>query len=97
MTKEIYNLLIEWESVLYNAYKINFVHLNNIEFKELKEIYEKYTNKTVTKSQINCNSCRVKIVKKLATDYFSYKNKELEKATKKKKTNTNSNPDNINN
>lgn len=78
MTKEIYSKLIKWDSTLLNAHKLNFVHLTNSEFVELKKIYEEYKNKEVTKSQLNCNSCRVKIVKELAKDYLATKEKELQ-------------------
>lgn len=78
MTKEIYSKLIKWDSTLLNAHKLNFVHLNNVEFTELKKIYEEYKNKEVTKSQLNCNSCRVKIIKELAKDYLATKEKELQ-------------------
>ena len=87
MTKEIYNELLKWDSVLYNAHRINFVHLNNAEFSELKNIYEKYTNEKVTKSQLNCNSCRVKIIKKLAKDYLEYKEKENNEIKETKENN----------
>ena len=78
MTKEIYSKLIKWDSTLLNAHKLNFVHLTNTEFIELKKIYEEYKNKEVTKSQLNCNSCRVKIIKELAKDYLATKEKELQ-------------------
>lgn len=77
MIKEIYNKLIKWDSTLYNAHRLNFVHLTNSEFVELKAIYEENYNKKLTKSQLNCNSCRVKIIKELAKDYLSTKEKEL--------------------
>lgn len=77
MVKEIYNKLKKWDSTLINAHKLNFVHLNNAEFSELKNIYEENFNLKVTKSQLNCNSCRVKIVKELAKDYLATKEKEL--------------------
>lgn len=77
MKKEIYEDLKKWDSTLYNAHRINFVHLNNTEFKELAEYYKKVFNKEITKSQYNCNSCRVKIIKQLAVEYLDHKNKEL--------------------
>ncbi len=77
MVKNIYKKLEKWDSTLINAYRLNFVHLTNTEFIELKKIYEEYKNKEVTKSQLNCNSCRVKIIKELAKDYLEQKEKEL--------------------
>lgn len=81
MDKNIYNELKKWDSTLYNAFRIDFVHLNNTEFRELAEYYKKVFNKEITKSQYNCNSCRVRIVKELAKIYLEEKDKELKTPT----------------
>ena len=85
MIDEIYSKLIKWDSTLINAHRLNFVHLNNTEFTELKKIYEEHTNKEITKSQLNCNSCRVKIIKELAKDYLLTKEKKIKEDEPKKK------------
>lgn len=77
MNRETYDKLIKWDSVLLNAFRLNFLHLNAVEFQELRLIYEENFNKKVTKSQMNCNSCRVKIVKELAKDYLEFKENDL--------------------
>jgi len=96
MKKEIYKKLEKWDSTLINAHRLNFVHLNNAEFSELKQIYEEYKDKQVTKSQLNCNSCRVKIVKELAKDYLEQKEKELKKIKNKKDVDKQTEPKIIN-
>ena len=70
-----------------------FISLKHI---ELKKIYEEYTNKEVTKRQLNCNSCWVKIVKELAKDYLEVKEKELKKIKNKKDVDKQTEPKIIN-
>lgn len=73
--KEILTALEPYESVLENAIRLSFIHLSFSEFKLFADIYEKVFEKKLTKSQLNCNSCRLSAIKRLGEKYFQLKNK----------------------
>jgi hypothetical protein len=77
--KELMEKLSKWETVFSNAIKLNFIHLSPSEFGEIANLYKAVFGKTLTKSQMGCNSCRLRSLKELATEYFSNKEKENNK------------------
>lgn len=77
--KELMEKLSKWETVFSNAIKLNFIHLSASEFGEIANLYKAVFGKTLTKSQMGCNSCRLRALKELATEYFSNKEKENNK------------------
>lgn len=77
--KELMEKLSKWETVFSNAIKLNFIHLSASEFGEIANLYKAVFGKTLTKSQMSCNSCRLRSLKELATEYFSNKEKENNK------------------
>lgn len=77
--KELMEKLSKWEEVFNNAIKLNFIHLSPSEFGEIANFYKAVFGKTLTKSQMGCNSCRLRSLKELATEYFSNKEKENNK------------------
>lgn len=81
MTQEIYNKLKCYESVLKNANDNKYFKLSSDEFNEIAGIYTEIFNKKITKAQLNCNSCRVKIVKEIAKAFLNFK--PLKKIKKK--------------
>lgn len=77
--KENMEKLSKWETVFNNAIKLNFIHLSASEFGEIANLYKAVFGKTLTKSQMGCNSCRLRALKELATEYFLNKEKENNK------------------
>lgn len=71
INKEIYTKLKDHEKVLKNAVNLDFVHLSSTEFKMFAEIYTEVFGVSLTRSQMNCNSCRLKALKDLGKEYFS--------------------------
>lgn len=70
ITKEIYTKLKDHEKVLKNAVNLDFVHLSAAEFKFFADIYTEVFGVSLTRSQMNCNSCRLKALKDLGKEYF---------------------------
>lgn len=74
--KELMGKLSKWETVFNNAIKLNFIHLSASEFGEIANLYKAVFGKTLTKSQMSCNSCRLRALKELATEYFKEKDRQ---------------------
>lgn len=75
MDKETVEKLSKWETVFSNAVHHNFIHLSASEFNEIASIYDTiYT--PLTKRERNCNTCRLKAVKKIGEDFLTVKNKK---------------------
>lgn len=72
MSKEIYERLKEYENILKYALSMDYLRVTPDVFKVLAEIYKEYTGKALTKSQMNCNSCRIKAIKELGKGYYAY-------------------------
>lgn len=68
--------LEQWSDVFRKAVNFDFIHLSSSEFQTIASLYTEFTGKTITKSQMNCNSCRLKVVKELAVKYFQLKEEE---------------------
>lgn len=75
MNNEQLDVCQKYESVLGRAVKKNFLHISNSEFGEIAEVYDEVFT-PLTKRERNCNSCRLKAIKKLGEKYFE----ELENA-----------------
>lgn len=82
--KELMEKLSKWETVFSNAIKLNFIHLSASEFGEIAKLYKVVFGKTLTKSQMGCNSCRLRALKELAREYFSNKEKQENKPKPKR-------------
>lgn len=88
MTKEQFEQLQPWEKTIMNAYKNSFVHMSGSDFLKVANIYAEVYGHTLTKSQMNCNTCRLNALKRLGKDYTEFKAKlenpaQEEKPTKK--------------
>lgn len=87
MSKEIYERLKEYENILKYAISMDYLRVTPDVFKVLAEIYKEYTGKALTKSQMNCNSCRIKAIKELGKGYYAYTpEEEVEVVEEKPKT-----------
>lgn len=97
MTKEIYERLKEYENILKYAISMDYLRVTPDVFKVLAEIYKDYTGKALTRSQMNCNSCRIKAIKELGKGYYAYTpEEEVEVVEEKPKTKKKGRPKKIN-
>lgn len=69
MDNAIFERLVKWDKVLYNAVHKSFIHLSASEFGEIAAIYDEYFDTPLTKAQRNCNSCRLTALKKIGGEY----------------------------
>jgi hypothetical protein len=92
MSKEIYERLKEYENILKYALSMDYLRVTPDVFKVLAEIYKDYTGKALTKSQMNCNSCRIKAIKELGKGYYAYTPEEKPKPKKIQKLTVKSEP-----
>lgn len=70
MTKEMIDKCSKFELQLRWAVKSNFVHMTNKEFSEIAALYKSVYGEGLTTSQMTCNTCRLKALKRLGNDYF---------------------------
>lgn len=70
MTRETYHKLKDKERILKNAVNMDFIHLTASEFSFYADIYKEVFGISLTRSQMNCNSCRLKAVKQIGAEYF---------------------------
>lgn len=81
--------LKEFEKAMRNAVKNDFVHLSSSEFNKIAEVYNEVFT-PLRKSQMACNTCRLKALKQLGELYYSTmekgeKSEKGEKVESKKK------------
>lgn len=74
MTIEQYKKSKQYESIFRNALNFDFIHLTYSEFEKISDLFTEIYGKSLTKSQKNCNTCRLKAIKDLGKDYFKYAN-----------------------
>lgn len=85
MDKELMDKLLQWEDVLNKAVNLSFIHLSNSEFQSIYNLYKEATGKVLTKSQLNCNSCRLRSIQELGKLYFKAKEENKPKRGRPKK------------
>lgn len=73
MTEEQYTLLSKYDKDLTNAVKASFIHLTPSEFEEI--ISTDLLDKPLTKSQRNCNTCRLTALRKIGKLFLEEKAK----------------------
>jgi hypothetical protein len=73
--KEFLEYYEKYEEVLENAINLSFIHLTYAEFGEIVKHYKDVFGKELRKSQLNCNSCRLKALKDLGYKYREIKAK----------------------
>lgn len=94
MTKELYEKLKQYEDIMKYAIKMDYLRVTPDVFQQLHKLYNELTGKTLSKSQLNCNSCRLRMLKEMGKEYYAYEPEvieiesevEVEKETKKAKT-----------
>lgn len=66
-------LLKKFEKELELALHYDFVRLSWTELKEVAEIYKLVYNEELPAQKLRCSTCKLKAIKKLASDYFNTK------------------------
>lgn len=76
--KEFLEYYTQYEEVFESAINLSYLHLTYSEFEKIIIHYEDVFGKKLRKAQLNCNSCRLKILKD-----FGYKLREIKAKPKK--------------
>ena len=71
--KEQYMKLLPLERQLQSARLSNYARLSAVEFDDFCEVYKDIYGVELTRMERNCNNCRLKALKKVANDYFYFK------------------------
>ena len=78
MKKELYDKAKEFENIFKYAIKMDFLRVTPEVFNEIMKIYEEHVGKQLSKSQRQCNTCRLKAIKEIGRVYFEEQEKEKE-------------------
>lgn len=83
-TDDTHTKLKEYERNLTNAVKSSFVHMSGNDFQKIAEIYREVFGEALSRSQMNCNTCRLNALKRLGELYINYEKAEpVKKDTKR--------------
>ena len=77
MTREQVEQCKKYEQVFLWGIRSNFVHLSGTEFGEIARLYKSILGVELTKSQMNCGTCRLNTIKTLGKDYFESRDKYI--------------------
>lgn len=83
MKKVDFEKLKKYETALYTAKHSSFARMSVNEFNDMCNIYKDMYGVEVTRTERNCPSCKLRVTKRLAEDYFKYKDKQLKKQEEK--------------
>ena len=72
MKSNIYFQLKPIERQLRSALDSNYARLSAREFENFCDTYKAHYDKPLTNNEKNCNTCRLKALKRIAEDYFEY-------------------------
>ena len=72
MKTEIYKSLKPYEHYLEQAKK-DYMRVPSPDFNALAEIYKEHFGKALTPSERTCGHCQLKALKRLAEDYYKFK------------------------
>ena len=78
MKKELYDKAKEFENIFKYALKMDFLRVTPEVFNEIMKIYEEQFEKKLSKSQKQCNTCRLKAIKEIGRVYFEEQEKQKE-------------------
>ena len=84
MKKELYDKAKEFENIFKYALKMDFLRVTPEVFNEIMKIYEEQFDRKLSKSQKQCNSCRLKAIKEIGKVYFE-EQEEQEKQKEQEK------------
>lgn len=88
MTKDIYDRLEKFRGSLKGSVKSSFIRLSRGEMNKINEIYKELYGEALNKSQLLCNSCKLKACQRIGRDIERYE----EWHNKRNKSELNSNP-----
>ena len=83
MTKENHDRLTKYESILSSAVKSSYARLLESEMREIAEVYKDHFGIALTKSQLNCSTCKLHALQRIGKDYFEYVEVKPKKRIKK--------------
>lgn len=72
MKNDIYLKLNPIEKQLKSVLLSNYARLSANEFDEFCSVYKQHYGEELSRSERNCNVCRLKALKRIANDYFQY-------------------------
>lgn len=78
MKKDLYDKAKEFENIFKYALKMDFLRVTPDVFNEIMKIYEEHFQKTLSKSQKQCNTCRLKAIKEIGRVYFEEQKEQEE-------------------
>lgn len=84
MDTELYTKAKEFENIFRYALKMDFLRVTPEVFDSIMKIYEEQFGKKLSKSQKQCNSCRLKAIKELGRVYFEEQQKQKTEEEKPK-------------
>lgn len=73
ITKEQYLALLPIERQLKSALYSNYARVAAVEFERFCDTYKEIYGVELTRAERNCNTCRLKALKKVAVDYYYFK------------------------
>ena len=73
MTSEVYKKLKKFEGQLNSALHYNFARMRPGEVEEVSEALREHRGTPLTKQERTCSHCFLTAMKKLAADYFKFK------------------------
>ena len=86
MTKELYEKLKQYEDIMKYAIKMDYLRVTPDVFQQLHKLYNELTGKTLSKSQLNCNSCRLRMLKEMGKEYYAYQPEVIEVEVEKEES-----------
>lgn len=85
MTLDKYNRIKPFETPLRTTIKSNYAYITKSDFDTLMNIfYDNEADKHISKSAYNCTKCKLKELKRVATEYFAFQAKHSDELDIKK-------------
>ena len=72
MTKEQFNRIEKYRNQFKVAIKNNFARMSEAEVKEVADMQKELWGISMTKSQMSCSSCRLKMIQRVGKEFFDY-------------------------
>ena len=73
INKEQYLKLLPVERQLRSSLMNNYARMSALEFDAFCALYGEIYGTPLTRNEMNCNSCRLKAIKRVANDFFGYR------------------------
>lgn len=96
MKNEQYFKLLPLEGQLRSAQQSNYARLSAAEFAGFCQTYKEIFGKELTRSEQNCNVCRLKAIKAVAEEYFNFQKWYVGRWGRKPEESASENNENLN-